>query len=420
MPVDADVDPLACAAGDDAILALLDGLLRRTHLSTPSDLAAVIAEEARWIGARDVALYLVDYELSMLMPLSGDAARVGEPLSVAGTVAGRAFASTTILRVPGDVPGQQRLWLPLLDGTERVGVMGMSFDERALSDRIVAACERYAHLVAILVVTKAAYGDAFEAARRRQPMTIASELAWGLAPPLVFATDGLALAAMLEPCYDTGGDALDYAVNDRMLHVAVFDAMGHGLAAAGVAAFALSAYRHSRRNGRSLLETYTSMHDAVGKQYPDSRYVTALIAQLDLDTGQLTWLCAGHPPPLVIRRGRRARTLQTTPAPPLGVQSPSGPPTLARDSLEPADLLLLYTDGLTEARTPDGELFTIERLAQFIEHEAAAGQIAPETLRRLRQAVIGAAELRDDATAVLLQWQGDGETALLPQTVLRL
>jgi hypothetical protein len=65
-------------------------------------------------------------------------------------------------------------------------------------------------------------------------------------------------------------------------------------------------------------------------------------------------------------------------------------------------------------------MFTIERLGQFIEHEAAASQIAPETLRRLRQAVIGreAGELRDDATAVLLEWQGDGETALLPQTVL--
>jgi hypothetical protein len=86
-------------------------------------------------------------------------------------------------------------------------------------------------------------------------MTIASELVWALPPPLVFATHGLALAAMLEPCYDNGGDALDYAVNDRMLHVAVF-AMGHGLAAAGVAAFALSAYRHSRRSGSGLLETY--------------------------------------------------------------------------------------------------------------------------------------------------------------------
>jgi serine phosphatase RsbU (regulator of sigma subunit) len=420
VPADAHADPLAYPAGDDAILALLHGLLRRTHLSTPSDIPAVIADEARCIGARDVALYLVDYDLSMLMPVPGGAAGVGEPLSVAGTVAGRAFASTTILRVPGEAPGQQRLWLPLLDGTERVGVMGMSFDEQALSDRIVAACERYAHLVAILVVTKAAYGDALEVARRRQSITIASELVWALAPPLVFATDGLALAAMLEPCYDNGGDALDYAVNDRMLHLAVFDAMGHGLAAAGVAAFALSAYRYSRRNGSSLLETYASMHEAVGRQFPESRFVTALIAQLDLDTGHLTWISAGHPPPLVIRGGRRARTLKTTPAPPLGVESPSGPPTLASESLEPADLLLLYTDGLTEARTPDGEMFTIERLGQFIEHEAAAGQITPETLRRLRHAVIGreAAELRDDATAVLLEWQGDGETALLPQTVL--
>jgi serine phosphatase RsbU (regulator of sigma subunit) len=162
------------------------------------------------------------------------------------------------------------------------------------------------------------------------------------------------------------------------------------------------------------------MHDAVGRQFPDSRFVTALIAQLDLDKGRLSWISAGHPPPLVIRGGRRARTLKTVPAPPLGVASPGGPPTVASESLEPADLLLLYTDGLTEARNPDGEMFTIDRLGQFIEREAAAGQTAPETLRRLRHAVIRreAAELRDDATAVLLEWQRNAETALLPRTVL--
>jgi hypothetical protein len=65
VPADAHADPLAYPAGDDAILALLHGLLRRTHLSTPSDIPAVIADEARCIGARDVALYLVDYDLSI-------------------------------------------------------------------------------------------------------------------------------------------------------------------------------------------------------------------------------------------------------------------------------------------------------------------------------------------------------------------
>jgi len=272
----------------------------------------------------------------------------------------------------------------------------------------------------MLVVTKGAYGDVFEVIRRRERMTIASELVWGLAPPLVFATDGLSLAAMLEPCYDNGGDTLDYAVNDRLLHVAVFDAMGHGLAAAGVAAFAVSAYRYSRRSGSDLLDTYVAMQQAVGMQFPDRRFVTALIARLELDTGRLRWISAGHPPPLLIRGARRARILTTDPVPPLGVESPTGPPIVASESMEPGDQLLFYTDGLTEARDPDGEMFTIERLGEFIAREAAAGQTAPETLRRLRHAVIGreAAELRDDATALLIEWRRNREATLVPQTVL--
>jgi hypothetical protein len=416
---EAETDPSVAPAGGERVQDLLHELLRRSHLSTPADLALVIADQARTIGARDVVLYLIDYEQRTLVPVPADAVGHGTPLSVAGTVAGRAFSSTSILRAKGDRPGLERLFLPLLDGTERIGVIGMSFKEGALSERMVAVCERYAHLVAILVVTKTAYGDAFEVVRRRQRMTIASELLWGLAPPLVFATHGLALAGMLEPCYDNGGDTLDYAVNDRVLHLAVFDAMGHGLPAAGVAAFALSAYRCSRRMGSDLLETYTAMHQAVGAQFPDRRFVTALIAQLELDSGRLRWISAGHPPPLVIRGGR-ARTLETTPVPPLGVESPSGPPSMATDPLEPGDLVLLYTDGLSEARDSDGAFFTIERLGEFIEREAAAGQTAPETLRRLRHAVIGreGTELRDDATALLLEWQGDQAADLMPQTVL--
>ena len=55
---------------------------------------------------------------------------------------------------------------------------------------------------------------------------------------------------------------------------------------------------------------------------------------------------------------------------------------MAEESLEPGDLLLLYTDGLTEARQRNGEMFTVLGLGEFVEREAAAGQTAPETLRR--------------------------------------
>jgi serine phosphatase RsbU (regulator of sigma subunit) len=95
------------------------------------------------------------------------------------------------------------------------------------------------------------------------------------------------------------------------------------------------------------------------------------------------------------------------------------PPAIARESLEPGDMLLAYTDGLTEARRPDGRLFTVERLGEFVERQAAAGRPAPETLRRLREAIISNREgtLLDDAAALLIEWRRGSERALLPQTV---
>src|SRR4051794_11847653 len=159
------------SADDDAkSLELLLGLLRRTHLSTAAALPGIVAEEAATIGARDVAVYLIDHELEALMPLPSDN---NEPLSVAGTVAGRAYSTTSILRGPAEAPQDERLWVPLLDGTERMGVLGFSF-EAGEGDPLV--CERYAHLVAMLVVTKGAYSDIFHRGRRRPPMTIASQL----------------------------------------------------------------------------------------------------------------------------------------------------------------------------------------------------------------------------------------------------
>ncbi|UGS38142.1 PP2C family protein-serine/threonine phosphatase [Capillimicrobium parvum] len=405
---------------DRAAAELLSELLRRTHLSAPSDLARVIAEQAASIGAHDLVLYLIDYDQATLMPVpAGDDDR-REPLSVAGTVAGRSFSGTAILEAPRR-GHDRRFWFPLLDGTERLGVMGISFPEDRVEEQTVAVVERYAHLAAVLIVAKNAYGDTFEMARRRRDMTIASELLWELAPPLVFATDHLLLAGMLEPCYDNGGDALDYAVDDGVLSVAVFDAMGHGLAAAGVAAFAVSAYRHSRRRGCELVETYEAMDAAVTHQFPDDRFVTALIARLDLRNGRLEWVSAGHPPPLVIRGGRRARTLVAPPATPLGVASPDGPgPRASEETLEPGDLLLLYTDGLSEARGPDGRRLTTDGLSEFIEQEVSSGHQAPEVLRRLRQTIVARMEgrLDDDATAVLLEWRRGAEAAFTPQTVM--
>jgi serine phosphatase RsbU (regulator of sigma subunit) len=250
-------------------------------------------------------------------------------------------------------------------------------------------------------------------------MTVASELLWELVPPLVAATDDFVLAALLEPCYDNGGDAFDYALNDGVLHLAVFDAMGHGLTAAGQAAFALSLYRHSRHLGHGPAECYAAIDAATGAPFPTSRFVTAVIAELDVRSGRLRWIIAGHPPPLLLREGRLVKTLAVPPSPPLGLHATSALPEEGEEPLQPGDMVLLYTDGLTESRRPGGELFTVERLGRFIEHQAAGGQAAPETLRGLREAIIeqGAGALHDDATAVLVEWRRGTERALVPDTV---
>jgi hypothetical protein len=273
---------------------MLQEVLRRTHLSAPSQLVAVMAEEARRIGVDSLVVYLVDYEQKLLVPVPAPDSVGREPLPVLGTVAGRAFTTTSIVGIEADDGRGRRLWLPLLDGTERLGVMDLLIpdQEGPPAEAIVEVAGRYAHLVAIMIASKGLYSDFFDLLRRREPMTVASELLWALVPPLTLATEDFVLSALLEPCYDIGGDAFDYALNDGVLHFAVFDAMGHGLAAAGQAAFALSVYRHSRRQSRGPGEVYAEIDAALAAQYPTSRFATALIAELDVASGHLRWISA--------------------------------------------------------------------------------------------------------------------------------
>ena len=437
---------------DPALVAeMFLGLLGQTHLSPPAELAAAVAENAATAGGTDVVLYLVNHEHRDLVPVPpgpahgnsvlgwdgqgapdadrcGEgadesihaAARAAEPAPVQGTVPGRCFTASEILDTQAE-GGRRKLWLPLLDGTERVGVMTVTIDggADAADERDVVVWERYGHLAAQLVVGKSAYGDVFEHVRRSRPMTLAAELQSALLPPITFASRGFVLAAMREPAYEGGGDAYDYAVNADVTHLAIFDAMGHGLAASGTAAYALSAYRQARHIVETLPETYAVVDTALGEQFGGERFATAVMAQLHLATGTLTWVSAGHPEPLLLRGGRLVKTLSVTAATPLGMTFSAGEVQVGTEQLEPGDRVLLYTDGLPEARQPDGSFFGVDRLGDFVERAAQDGYPAPETLRRLRLAVLqhqhGA--LQDDATALLVEWRGGSEHALLPQTV---
>jgi sigma-B regulation protein RsbU (phosphoserine phosphatase) len=85
----------------------------------------------------------------------------------------------------------------------------------------------------------------------------AAEIVWSILPPLTLATDTITVTGIPEPCYDMGGDTFDYAVHGDIVHLAIFDALGHGMVASTLTAVALSACRIARRCGLDLAELNT-------------------------------------------------------------------------------------------------------------------------------------------------------------------
>jgi serine phosphatase RsbU (regulator of sigma subunit) len=388
----------------------LRSLLHASHLLAPDDLAATVATHARMLGVREAVLYLSDYEQITLLPLLGAEVPERQALLIEGTMAGRAFARVEIVSSPAH--HGHRLWIPLLDGVERLGVAELVLAEAPTGDR-QDELRAFISLVAELVVVNDAYTDLFSRLRRRKTLSLAAEMQWELLPPMSFGTDRVVITGGLEPAYDIGGDSFDYAINGSTVDLVVMDSVGHGLPAAVLASVAVSAYRHARRDVLELPDIAVEVDAAIAAQFGASQFATAVLARLDLGTGRLQWINAGHPEPLIVRGSVLVRPPRCPPTRPLGLQASK--PASCETRLEPGDRLVLYTDGITEARSPEGEFFGEQRLADFISAAAAAGHPAPETVRRLMRHVLShqADQLQDDASIVVLEWLTGTEQRLL-------
>jgi hypothetical protein len=379
---------------------LLGHLLEASHELAPDELVAAAARAGHALDAEDVAIYLVDYEQTLLVPVPDGTDRA--PLEIDTTLAGRAFAAIAVQEA--DLESGRRLWLPLLDGAERLGVLGLTLP--SVDETLRVRCGWLATLVAELVVSKTQYTDTYATLRRRQPMRLPAELQWQLLPPLTFVTPQVVIAGLLEPAYEVAGDAFDYALNGDTAHLAVIDPVGHDLTASVLAAVSVGSYRHSRRAGLDLEATHAAMDQAIAAQFGGERFVTGQLAQLDCVTGRLQWVNAGHPLPLLVRQAKVVGTLACQPVPPLGLGF--GQAEIATAALEPADRVLFYTDGVVEGHNLSGEPFGEARLADLVVRETLAGQPAAETMRRLGHAILAhqGTKPRDDATMVFLEWPG--------------
>jgi serine phosphatase RsbU (regulator of sigma subunit) len=172
-----------------------------------------------------------------------------------------------------------------------------------------------------------------------------------------------------------------------------------------ISALAIGCYRHDRREGQSLVAMHANLASSIDTYYGDATFATGILGRIDTVNGVLTWTNAGHPLPLLLRGGRVIRQLACPPTPPWGTFRVE--PTVATEQLEPGDSVVLFTDGVIEARSEDGESFGIDRLIELTERYAADDRRPDHLVRDLVRNVHEhrGRDLADDATVVLARWQ---------------
>jgi serine phosphatase RsbU (regulator of sigma subunit) len=354
------------------------------------------------LGASSARMLVADYGLLSLQELGGEGPR-GPSQLIEGTLAGRCFASGEIV-VAGHDPAT--VFVPLAEGSERLGVLELTLP--AWSEDLRAVVAPVVRVLVLVLISKRRYTDVVLRARRAEPLSVAAEIQWALLPPLAYSSRQASMSGILEPAYSIGGDSFDYAFNPEGVEFAIVDAVGHGIAAVSISVLALNSLRNARREGLGLEAAYLDAGRAIAAAIGSAAFATGQIGRLALDTGELTWLNAGHPLPLLVRDRTFVCQLACPPSFPMGLGG--AVKAVATDSLQRGDRVLFYTDGVVESKAPDGETFGVDRLADLLVRTAAEDISPAETVRRRAAAVLAhnRKPLRDDATLLLLEYHEPG------------
>jgi hypothetical protein len=269
------------------------------------------------------------------------------------------------------------------------------------------------NIAGILVATGIAIALAMMRQRRLDEMAELSRLAsvaqQAVLRPLGPRVGSLAVAGRYISSSSTaeiGGDLYEALDTPYGVRVIVGDVRGKGLDAVRLASIVLGSYRHVAYDRADLRAIVADLDKAVARSVGDEDFVTAVL--VEERGGTLTIVNCGHPAPLLLRRGQVIPLEPPAPAPPLGFM-PAVEPRVER--LEPGDRLLLFTDGLGEARR-DGQFFpTADRAWRLLGHGTVDGGLASlETA--LVEWVRG--PLDDDIALVLLEYAGAEPGAAVP------
>ncbi len=229
------------------------------------------------------------------------------------------------------------------------------------------------------------------------------------APPVV---PGYELQGISFPCYEIGGDYYDFIEReDGRLVIALGDVSGKGTAAALLMS-SLHASVHAQTGSHDTLsETISAVNRYLADNIPANRFVTLFYAELDPASGALSFLNAGHNPPLIVHAAGTVAQLASGGLP-LGIRR-NAEYREGRTQMQMGDILVIYSDGVTEAASPSGEEFGATRLYEVVSRniDASAAGVRDRIESALTKFSQGT-EAADDITLVIVKRQA--ETKQLP------
>ena len=223
------------------------------------------------------------------------------------------------------------------------------------------------------------------------------------------AIDGLEIAGMMLPLRGVGGDYYDYIpVDAHTIQVVIADVAGKGVPAALLMAATAAGLRLEARRDRNMLQQVERLNAEIGAVSDADRYVTLLVAEIDTEKRIVHYVNCGHNPALLFRARTGTLTYMDSSCPPIGL-SPDEICELGAAELAAGDVLVFYTDGVTEAENQLGEPFGMERLSTVV-RDGSSLTAEELTIKIFNSAAgfCGDVGFHDDVTVVVVKCQLDG------------
>ncbi len=331
-------------------------------------------------------------------------------------VAWRRARGQTALALPSDAAAASflerhnaRVLVPLATRERLTGflVLGEKLSEEPYTrdDRELLAA--VAAQVAIALDNARLIGEVAERERMRRELEIAQEVQAQLFPQTRPELATLDYAGLCRAARGVGGDYFDFiVVGPGQLGIAVGDVAGKGISAALLMATLQGALRsHAPRRGTALAELLGDVNRLMCSSVSGGRFATFFYGVYDDARRTLIYANAGHNPPLVVRPARNGAPAALLRLEPTGMVVgilPEEGYTQCEVPLHPGDLIVIYTDGVTEAQRADGDQFGEERLAELA--TALAGRPVAEVTAEVLAAMdafVGEAPQQDDITLIV-------------------